>query len=734
MLIPQNAQWSKKKREAVVAATCKGGIEEYLSTTTTLKTTKDLQKVFSQLEHPPDSQYQQSILVEGLPGVGKTVLLKHIAYLWAQGELLTNTDFLFLLHLRDPSVREMQCLDDLVGYFYHYDKQACKVTSCIGEDGGKSVTVLLDGYDELPPNLRKRSFIVDLLEHRILPACSVVVSSRPHVTMHLRENINCQVEILGFSEEDQQHFIEESLKNQPDKIPVLKQYLKSHIAISSLCFMPFNMTTLLFLFKDKEDRPLPTTSTNLYKLFICLTIYTYLAKSQITLENEIKDLDSLPQPYQKTISQLSKFAFKALGNNQLVFTLVEIKKGCPDIDIDANFNGYGLLQTVEYAERASKCLSFNFIHLCIQEFLAAHYITTLQPKEELSILQDNFWNNPVYFNMFEIYVTLTSGQRPSFKRFLQPSLMEWIKQLFIGTQEGLAGISQQFLDDKIKCLRMYHCFQAAGDQQMCKAIEKATKVELEQQLDLRHTRLSPYDVKNLAVFLAYSSHKEWDKLNMWRCFIQDRGLQILQHVLRSSNVTITQLLLYDNNLTERSSSAISDLTISCRAKTLSVSNNETVGEDASLYRVISDDSSLLEELYMWSTKLSSRAAIELFTALSEAKKLKILEITKNDVTDEACDSIITAIKINTCLVKLCICSNPISAGCAQLIVQALQHNKTLQQLCLNRDYPHDIKEKIELLQGEVNKSREACENHVMLEIKYNEHFIYTQAPNFDLFR
>ena len=91
-----------------------------------------------------------------------------------------------------------------------------------------------------------------------------------------------------------------------------------------------------------------------------------------------------------------KFAFNALGNNQLVFTLVEIKKGCPDIDIDANFNGYGLLQTVEYAEKASKCLSFNFIHLCIQEFLAAHYITTLQPKEALSILQDNFWNNLVY--------------------------------------------------------------------------------------------------------------------------------------------------------------------------------------------------------------------------------------------------------------------------------------------------------------------------------------------------
>ena len=154
---------------------------------------------------------------------------------------------------------------------------------------------------------------------------------------------------------------------------------------------------------------------------------------------------------------------------------------------------------------------------------------------------------------------------------------------------------------------------------------------------------------------------------------------------------------------------------------MSVSGNETVGEDVSLHRVIRDDSSMLEELYMWSTKLSSRAAIELFAVLSEAKKLKILEIHKNDVTDEACDSIITTMKTNTCLAELCVCSNPIGAGCAQFSVQELQHNETLQRLCLNRDYPRDIKEKIELLQEEVNKKREACENPVMLEIKYNEH-------------
>ena len=692
----------------MTAATSKGGIEEYLSTTTS-KTTKDLREVFSQLEQPSDNQHEHSILVEGSPGVGKSVLLKHIAYLWANGKLLSNALFLFLLHLRDPSVQQMHSLNDLVHHFYHdHDEQTCsELRCCMRRDGGKYVTILLDGYDELPSNLRQNSFIVDLLQHKILPACSIVVSSRPHASTHLRDNINCQVEILGFSEQDQQHFIEHSLEGQQHKISELKQYLKHHSTISNLCFIPFNMTILLFLYKDKEERPLPTNSTGLYNLFICLTICRHLAKSGITLDEEIKDL-SLPQPYNKIINQLSKFAFKALGNNQLVFTLAEIKKECPDID--KAINGFGLLQAVEHAGRTSKSLSFNFIHLSIQEFLAAHHVTTLPASKKLSILQKNFWNNAIYFNMFDIYVALTSGQQPSFKRFLQPSKF---KRLFPGRGEDLVGISQQLLNDKIKCLRMYRCFQEAGDMVMCKSIEEVIKFHKE-QINFSHTSLSPNDLECLTIFLTCSSHKEWQILNLLDCHIQDHGLQILQRGLRSSDVTITELWLQHNDLTAVSSSAISDLTISCGVKKLVISHNDIVGEDYALYKILTDRSSMLEELYMYFTKLSSYAAIQLFTALSEAKKLRILWIHNNNINDAACDAIAMAMKKNTSLVELSMYNNPVGLKCIQLVIQALQHNSTLKWLSLDSYYRAN--KNIILLQEEVNNKRETHGCQVKLQL------------------
>ena len=202
---------------------------------------------------------------------------------------------------------------------------------------------------------------------------------------------------------------------------------------------------------------------------------------------------------------------------------------------------------------------------------------------------------------------------------------------------------------------------------MCKSIEDATPLDI-QILDLSHTRLSPSDLECLTVFLTCSSHKEWKMLNLYGCHIQDHGLQTLQRGLRSGDVTITVLLLSNNDLTAVSSSAISDLTISCRVKRLWIANNKTVGEDDRLYRIITNNSSMVEGLWMTGANLSSSGVINLFTALSEAKKLKVLGINNNDITDEACDAIIMAMKKNISLVALNMHHNPISGKYAELIV------------------------------------------------------------------
>ena len=240
---------------------------------------------------------------------------------------------------------------------------------------------------------------------------------------------------------------------------------------------------------------------------------------------------------------------------------------------------------------------------------------------------------------------------------------------------------------------------------MCRSIENAKSLNIHSKtITLHNVSLSPSDMEFVTVFLTCSSHKKWRVLDLFGCFIHDHGVHILHRGLTNCAVTIVKLRLRFNGLTESSSSAISGITISGRVKELHISCNNTVGEDERLYSIISDPLSVLEELHMHSTKLSSNAATKLFVALSNSKKLKISDIACNLITDEACDAIIMAMNKNISLIKLDMRGNPISEKYAQLIVQAMQHNKTLQLLWLpSYQYSDDAKEKIRLLAEKINE-------------------------------
>ena len=672
--------------------------------------TKELTEILAPLEQSKDPQF---ILIEGAPGIGKSILLKEIAYRWGNKQLLKTFKLVLLVCLRDPTVQQVASVSDLLQHFCEGNSRTIEIAATcrdyLSENGGKDLALLFDGFDEFPVELQVNGLICKILNRKMLPYCALVVSSRPHATVHLRERATVRVDILGFTEIERNQFIQQALKEQPRSIKELIKYLEDHFTISSLCVVPFNMVVLLFLYK--QGISLPSNSTELYNHFIRLTICRHLAKYGHPLDNTIIDLTNLPDPYNKIIRQLSKFSLEALNNNRLVFTFDEIKAACPDIAvIPGAINGFGLLQAIQHFGLNGKTMTFNFLHFSIQEFLAAHHVASLSPRDELKILKEKFWSD-IHFNMFAFYIALTKGQRPSFRQFIKPSFQQRFKGFLIGHDVQVAN---KFLDDQVKCFHLFRCFFEVGDNEMCKSIENA-KTFSSKVIDLAWIRLSPSDVECLTVFLTCSSHKEWKGLYLYECYIQDQGVHILHRGLTSCDVTITRLGLSYNGITESSSSAISDITISCRVKMLYIDNNNIVGEDERLYSIISDPSSMIEVLFMNYTNLSSNAAIKLFTTLCKSKKLRTIKITDNNITDEACDAIIMAMKKNASLVALYMDGNPISEKCAQLIVEALQHNNTLQQLWLP-DYSEDLKKRIRLSVEEVNKKRESRECQVKLEI------------------
>ena len=676
-------------------------LQEVLDTS---KVTKEVAEILAPLQTSSDPQF---ILIEGAPGIGKSFLLKEMAFRWGKKEILQKFKLVLLVCLRDPAVqRKSLKIHNLLQLFCKGDWRSNKIaTACsnyLSENNGEDLALLLDGYDEYPKRLRENSLIADILQRKELPCCGLVVSSRPHASIALREQATVRVDILGFTEAERQHYIKQSMEDQPaHKTDELTRYLQSHSTINSLCFVPFNIVVLVYLYK--QGIPLPKNSVELYNHFICLTVCRNLKKHNLSV-HKITKMTDFPEPYSKIIQQLTKLSLEALNDDKLIFTLDEIKEACPDITaaVPGAINGFGLLQAVEHFCLTETTTTFNFLHFSIQEYLAAHYIANLPADEELKIIEAKFWSS-IHFNTFSMYVAITKGQRPSFKHFL------------CGGDKSIS-ISDKFLNNRLRCLQLYRCFHEAGDDDICKTIEQSVTLS-QKVMCFVLTRLTASDVECVTVFLTSSSHKEWLWINL-QSYIQDHGLHILHRgLLHYTDITISALGLGANGLTSQSSSIISDITVSCNVEELAISDNHTIGEDEQLYSILTNPSTMLEILDMYNTALSSRAAIALFTALKDNNSLKKLNIDYNDVTDDASDAITTALQRNSCLVKLHMDNNPLTGEAIVNIVNALRGNNTLKVLRLPK-CPGDISKRTSSLQEVINMKRQSRGCQVKLEIDY----------------
>jgi len=640
--------------------------------------TKDIAEILTTLE---DIDGERFILIEGAPGIGKTILLKHIAFQWGKKMLLKTFKMVFLVCLRDPNIQQVESVNELFLLCGGLTEVAC---SNFLANHGEDITFLFDGYDEFPVHLQKSSLIEKILSRKELCHCGIVVSSRPHASVNLRARAAIKVDILGFSEIERERFITQALKKQPGKIEKLIKYLQYHLNINSLCFIPYNMVILLFLHKY-EFFSLPNNSTDLYKYFIHLTICRHLNKTGHSIPTDFK---ALPEPYNRIVKQLARLSFDALKDNKLVFTSEEIQRACPDIVTKrGGIGGFGLLQAVQHY---NTIMTFNFVHLAVQEYLAAYYIfTDLQQYEKIDLFREIFWYD-CHANMFFMYVSLSKGQQYSFKEFLS------------GGSDRIA-ISDEFLRDELKSLYLFRCFKEVKDDRMCKAIENSA-IFNRKEINLSHTNLSATDLESVSFFLHSSFNRKWVKLDLWECNIQDFDIHIIHKYLIHNDCTISRLKLRDNGITKLSSSFISGIVLSCKVEVLHLSGNHTVGENEQLYAMLTHSSSVLTELYMNHTSLSCHAARLLFSAVKDAKKLKKLEIHSNNITADITKDVCMTLTINKSLVKLVMYRNPIDEAAIITILQAVKDNSTLKELCVPNYSPAIMGQMVE----EINAKRK-CE-------------------------
>ena len=630
-------------------------------------TLKDISEMFL----PSSTSSEDSphtVLIEGVPGIGKTFLSKHVAYHWANGALPTLQKIMFLLFLRDPAVQRISCLEDLIMYFYCNDKASINDAKICAEHlqktDGIELTIILDGYDELPQKMKQKGFLAEIIQRKRLPACNLIVTSRLSASAHLHGNIDRRIEILGFSNEARLDYICKTLKDVSEQ-EILRSYLEKHSIINSYCYIPLNMTILLYLFKEMQQ--LPNNQTELYNSFICLTICHFLRKSNINLTMDVLDIHNLPEYYKTVLLNLGKLSVQAIGQNKLVFSISDIKEVFPDINENSELiHGLGLLQAVQHFGMTQTELSFNFIHASVQEFLAAFQIASLPYDEELMLLKEKFWTKR-YQNTWMMYVGITHGQSKAFKHFLA------------GEVSATSSISSSFLEDPIKCILMFQCFKEVSDHQQCSVINNA-KIFENKILDLHGVTLLPRDMEAVSVFLAQSQKQQWDKLDFLLCNMGDTGCNILRSALcNTTQLAVNELNLADNHLSTSSSKFIAEITLNKRIKALYIQGNHL--QDGEYLQSLTQ-SNTLELLDISENEIQTEGAVRIFRTLkSNYGYLKKLILANNGITKSAADEIRVALTTNKTLEVLDLSHNKLqSTGIVEIMYSLNKDNKTLKDL------------------------------------------------------
>ena len=321
---------------------------------------------------PNDSDQSLTVVVDGPPGIGKTTLCRKLLNLWANGELKHKQyDLVLYCPLRNINIAQASSLHDL--FAIYQSQKVPKVVDWMRDKEGEGLLIIFDGWDELSTQLRQSSLPTEIICKQLLHKCSVIVTSRSYASSSLLKltSVNKHVQVMGFLEEEINTIIKGTLENNPQIAQELIDELKIRNDVYTLCYIPLICSIVIHVFEVNGQ--LPTTLTKLYENFILQAIRRYVANTGHYDPEDIQSLNEkhLPSNIATSFKEMCQFAYESLKENnpKMTFSSIEIQQHLKQI-------GYlGLIRNYDKDV-------YQFLHLSIQEFLAAWWIAKYNEKTE----------------------------------------------------------------------------------------------------------------------------------------------------------------------------------------------------------------------------------------------------------------------------------------------------------------------------------------------------------------
>ena len=473
---------------------------------------------------PNESGQSLTVVIDGPPGIGKTTLCRKLLNMWANGQIKHQQyDLVIYCPLRYDKVAQASTLQEL--FVYQCD-EVVTVIKWFQKRHGEGLLIIFDGWDELSVELRQSSLATRIICKELLVKCSVIVTSRSYASSSLLDldSINKHVEVMGFTVEEIENVVHGTLEKAPHLAEKLVQDLKVRGDVQSLCYIPLVCSIVILVYR-KENGQLPTTLTQLYENFILQTIrrYVEIKKPANIRPRQIHNLDHsvIATPFQ----EMCKFAYLSLKENnpRMTFSSSLVQQSLNESVVNADY--LGLMTTFTLYDDEY----YQFLHLSIQEFLAAWWITKYEKTEK--VFNDHF--NDDHFRMCLRFVAgLTHLEHEDYKQYFNKEVdLQCKRKPQFGFEASLLLGSIHCTSDyfdKLDILLLQLLYESQNTT-LCQVLAQSMK---NHSLCLHGVRLSLFDILCLSYFLN-NSNISWNHLDLYR--LNDQQLQILNNTVTNNS-------------------------------------------------------------------------------------------------------------------------------------------------------------------------------------------------------
>ncbi|XP_028839116.1 NACHT, LRR and PYD domains-containing protein 3-like isoform X2 [Denticeps clupeoides] len=528
------------------------------------------------------SQSAKKILVSGIAGIGKTVLVQKILYDFGRDEEHCNFDF--IMHL---TFRDLNLISKPISFRELLLRKNSHLTKCIDAilANESKLLIILDGFDEFKyyHECDVDVFVTDpdekgeiaevlssLIQGELLPEASVLLTSRPMAVSHVPIGaIDCFTLITGFSTMEIRDFFKKFF--QWEKVAQeMFETVQANEFMLTLCYIPAFCHIVCSTLKESHSLPTntPRTMTDIYTQYLVALLRTHTQARVDTSLNKNREKEECHE----IVIKLGKLAYEKLLNHETLFygSSVEVMElACNSVV--STFLDKTSMQEPGFTEDV-----YSFTHLTVQEFFAALYCAMEDGVLPEILLSDYIWKNSS--GHWDLFLRFLSGLLSNRNQELLSRSARFVEQVDSGKSfcQWLLKDTEVLCETGAYILTHLHClFEQQDDLLLQELHPKEMHINLTdatlstvdhlvvrnflqgmqrtiKELDLTGTGVSSEELKNLQPCLS-----RCERLWLGENSLDVKAIHVIADVLKSSD-TLEYLGLGWTNISDEEVFVLAD--------------------------------------------------------------------------------------------------------------------------------------------------------------------------------